>query len=121
MDSTNRGRWGEDIAANHLQTEGYKLVEQNWRYKKLEIDLIVCTEKLWVFVEVKTRKTGYLESALDAVDLRKQQRIIKAAHQFICRSSKNPSRDVRFDIVCIEYDRSNWRIQHIIDAFISLP
>ncbi len=120
MTTTARGRWGETLAAAHFKTLGYTLVARNWRHQKFEIDLIVCTDDQWVFVEVKTRKKGYFECALEAVDLGKQERIIKAAHQYILRQS-NGTKAVRFDILCVEYGHTDWRIQHIPDAFISLP
>jgi putative endonuclease len=120
MAPKDRGRWGETLAAEYVETLGYAVIERNWRHQKFEIDLIARLDDHWVFVEVKTRKTGYLESALEAVDLGKQQRIIQAAHQFI-RRQKKPQKSIRFDILCVEYDATTWRIQHIPDAFISLP
>lgn len=117
----SRGRWGENLAALHMKALGYSIIERNWRYQKLEIDLIVYSDNQWVFVEVKTRKIGYLESALAAVDNRKQERIIRAAHQFICRTAIADSETIRFDIICVEYSPLKWRIEHIPDAFISLP
>jgi putative endonuclease len=120
VNSTERGKWGEGIAARHLESHGYQIVERNWRFQKLEIDLIARHERDWVFVEVKVRKTGGLEEALASVDLFKQQRIINAAHQFLKRRPE-PQSNTRFDIICIEFDTKGWRIQHIPDAFISMP
>jgi len=120
MQTTKRGLWGEDIAAKHLQSMGYTIVERNWRHRKLEVDLIARLHDEWIFIEVKTRKKGYLASALEAVDLHKQQRIIEASHHFIRRLSKPPM-SIRYDIICVEFDAVGSRIQHIPDAFISLP
>ena len=120
MQTTKRGLWGEDIAVKHLQSMGYTIVERNWRHRKLEVDLIARLDDDWIFIEVKTRKKGYLASALEAVDLHKQQRIIEASHHFIRRLSK-PLMSIRFDIICVEFDAVGSRIQHIPDAFISLP
>ena len=120
MRTTKRGLWGEGLAAKHLQSMGYAIVERNWRYRKLEVDLIARLHDEWIFIEVKTRKKGYLASALESVDLYKQQRIIEASHHFIRRLSKPPT-SIRFDIVCIEFDAVESQIQHIPDAFISLP
>lgn len=117
----NRGKWGENMAASHLKSQGYIIVERNWRYQKIEVDLIVCSATEWVFVEVKTRKKGYRDSALAAVDGPKRKRIIRAANQFVRSQSKRPVRAIRFDIICVEYEPNNWRIEHISDAFISLP
>ncbi len=90
MRTTKRGLWGEGLAAKYLQSSGYTIVERNWRWRKLEIDLIARLHDEWVFIEVKTRKKGYLASALEAVDLHKQQRIIEASHHFIQRATIIP-------------------------------
>ena len=120
MRTTKRGLWGESLSAKHMQSLGYTVVERNWRYRKLEVDLIARLHDEWIFIEVKTRKKGSLVSGLESVDLHKQQRIIEASHHFLRRLS-TPATSIRFDIVCVEFDAVKCRIQHIPDAFISLP
>ena len=36
----NLGKLGEGIAKNHLENNGYTIIETNWRFKKYEIDII---------------------------------------------------------------------------------
>jgi putative endonuclease len=40
MAPTDRGRWGETLAAEYVETLGYAVIERNWRHQKFEIDLI---------------------------------------------------------------------------------
>ena len=54
--TTEKGRKGEEIAAEHLEQKGYRIAAKNWRAGRGEIDLIAWwKEKCLVFVEVKTR------------------------------------------------------------------
>jgi putative endonuclease len=120
MNATERGRWGETLAAIHLENAGIQVLERNWRKGRFEIDLIGRLANTWVFVEVKVRKFGYAETAFESIDLYKQQRIISAADRFL-KHQERQSDAIRFDILCIEYGHENHRIQHIEDAFICMP
>jgi putative endonuclease len=53
--SQNLGIEGEEIARKHLLKKGYEILDINWRFKKLEIDIISKQADTIVFVEVKTR------------------------------------------------------------------
>ena len=120
MTTTERGRWGEGLAAIHLEKSGIQVVERNWRKGRYEIDVIGRQGNVWIFVEVKVRKFGYAETAFESVDLFKQKRIISAADRFLKHQDREGAA-TRFDILCIEYSRENHRIQHIEDAFICMP
>ena len=49
------GRFGEDVAARHLERAGLVLVERNWRCREGEIDIVARDGAVLVFCEVKTR------------------------------------------------------------------
>lgn len=53
------GIQGEEIAAKYLLSLGYSVRERNVRFQKLELDIIAFdpSEKMMVFVEVKTRRS----------------------------------------------------------------
>ncbi|MGK2309342.1 YraN family protein [Cutibacterium sp. V947] len=54
------GAWGEDIAAEYLESLGWTTVARNWACSVGEIDLIADDDGTIVFVEVKTRSgTGF--------------------------------------------------------------
>lgn len=66
------GNAGERAAAVFLVSNGYRILDKNWRDGRHgELDLIVSDGETTVFVEVKTRKWLPPESALHAVDQRK--------------------------------------------------
>ena len=64
MENKDTGFLGENIASAHLLELGFEILERNWRYKHLEIDIIASKENLLHIVEVKTRTSllfGYPE------------------------------------------------------------
>jgi putative endonuclease len=52
------GLWGEEEAVKFLVSKGYTLLERNYRFKKVEIDIIVRKEHIIIGVEVKTRNNS---------------------------------------------------------------
>jgi putative endonuclease len=82
---TEKGKWGEMVAAQFLQKLGYRIQSQNLRTPYGEIDLVAlettqdahgCDEEILVFVEVKMRtsdKFGYPE---DSIDSRKRHHLL---------------------------------------------
>jgi putative endonuclease len=95
------GRRGEKIAVGFLRKSGYKLLYRNFRAKcGGEIDL-VCRDreaKVLVFVEVKTRTTNLFGDPHEAVTLRQQESIIRAAKEWL-RLLDDADIPYRFDIV----------------------
>jgi len=97
--------WGEDLAAETLSKQGYRLVERNVRTPYGEIDLIVEREMpdkppLTVFVEVKTRSStsfGYPEEAVHAL---KRAHLRSAAQEYI-RLHPEIKGEWRVDVIAI--------------------
>ncbi len=115
------GVYGEKIAENYLEEQGYTIKERNYRVGKSEIDLIACKDCFVAFVEVKTRtrspnSTEWGRPA-DAVDREKQRYLIRAARSYVRRCP--PPCRFRFDVieVYLAEDKSVLRIKHIQSAF----
>lgn len=110
------GARGEDIAAAYLSGLKYNILERNWRSGRLEIDIIARLNDQLVVAEVKTRIAGFIEQPHEAVNKKKQGRLIRAANAYINRSSLNL--DIRFDIITVIFETSSiTRINHIENAF----
>lgn len=91
------GQLGEDAAVAALCRAGYRILARNYRAAPFgEIDVIAEEGGFLVFIEVKTR-TG-LQRGLprEAVDRRKQQRLIRAAYRYL--STLPDERPCRFDV-----------------------
>ncbi len=93
------GKAGEEIAFEYLINLGWKVVEQNYRFGKAEIDIIAIDGPEIVFVEVKTRSSNRIMEPEFAVNRTKQKLIIGAA-DFYIRKNKI-SQWARFDILSV--------------------
>ena len=98
--SRSRGRWGEARAAAHFRSLGFEVVDRNWRSSTGEIDLVVRRTGLYVFSEVKTRRTDHFGAAALAVGGAKQKRIRRLALEWL-RANDLHAAEIRFDVVAI--------------------
>ncbi len=112
------GTRGERYAGRWLRRQGYRVVAGGNRSRYGEVDLIAIDGQTIVFVEVKTRRSGNLGDAAQAVDPRKQERIIRTALAFL-KEHHLLEYSVRFDVVAIVWPEgaSHPQLQHIESAF----
>jgi putative endonuclease len=108
------GQLGEDIAAGYLERKGYTILVRNYRYGKVELDIICEYQGEVIFVEVKTRTSDLMAYPERAVGKSKQRNIRLAAEQFMDEHNRKGS--VRFDIVAV-VKGEKFEIEHIEDAF----
>lgn len=94
------GDSGEKIAVKYLRKNGYRIVEQNYRNRLGEIDIIAVERKTIVFVEVKTRRSIRFGNPKWAVTPKKQQKISMVALQYL-KEQKKFGQPARFDVVSI--------------------
>lgn len=110
------GRHGEKLAARHLRRHGYKVLHRNFRGARGgEIDLVCRHHDTLVFVEVKTRSSEDFGRPLDAVDRKKQRRILRGSMAWL-RMLDLPDIVFRFDVVEVLVDEPP-RISVIENAF----
>lgn len=109
------GKQGEELAAEHLLKSNYIIIEKNWRYGHLEVDIIAQNSTVVAFCEVKTRTSSKLGAPESFVTPQKQRNLIKAAHYYM--NFKQLSKEVRFDIISILKTGDQFKIEHIEDAF----
>ena len=83
MASSSTGRLGEKAAADFLCGKGYTVAEKNYHSRFGEIDIIASDNRYIVFAEVKTRPRGSLLLPREAVDAKKQSRLIKTAMMYL--------------------------------------
>lgn len=112
MDSKSKGIQGEAIAKAHYEQQGYEILEQNYRYRRSEIDLIVHKHHFLVFVEVKHRSTMDFGAPESFVSPAQEERIREAAEDYIY--AIRWKKGIRFDIVCVYKDGN---VEVIEDAF----
>lgn len=95
------GQLGEDLAADFLEKNGYRIVARNIHFSKNELDIVAEDDGYIVFVEVKTRSCLYPESngygtPGRAVDHKKRGNTVKAAKDYLLKNyvTKQPRIDV---------------------------
>ncbi len=113
------GRAGEKAARAHLRKQGYRILEENFKYAGAEIDLIAEHKNVIVFIEVKSRADAQFGHPLTALTQRKQARIARAARGFLARHAIQ-NRDLRFDVVTVTGSPENpdaYAVEVLQDAF----
>ena len=116
MKNKDTGFLGENIATTHLQSLGFEIIERNWRFKHLEIDIIASKEGLLHIIEVKTRSSiefGYPEQMINA---QKMQFIKNAAAHY---QFENPTwKWLQFDVIAIYKNaEETWTLDFFEDVY----
>lgn len=112
------GKRGETLAAGFLREQGFTVLEKNWRYGYLEVDLIALENDVLVLIEVKTRADLRHGEPEEAVTRKKERHLLEAAERYL--ELKNRTNEVRFDIVAVWEDGPETRIRHIREAFTGM-
>lgn len=117
IEQNNRklGGYYEKLAAVFLEEKGYHILAKNYRCPQGEVDVIARSpEGVYVFVEVKYRRTKRYGDAFSAVGEAKQARISRAALWYMSARHMPMTSPVRFDVIGINGDEE---IRHIENAF----
>lgn len=116
------GRLGEDMACNFLRGKGHVIVERNWRWGHLEIDIISFDADGIHFVEVKARRMSIQAPPQDNVGHVKQDRIAKAALRYLNTEKGRAfgEQECHFDVVAVTFDGDRAEIEWIPQAYIPL-
>ncbi len=108
------GNWGEQLAVDKLTSEGWQIVERNWRLGHLEIDIIARRNGIMVFAEVKTRSDD--TDPLEAVTKAKISHMMRAAETYM--QTTDARFQPQFDLFAINgTPDGEYTMEHIPDAF----
>jgi putative endonuclease len=122
------GRFGENVAADHLVASGLTVVARNWRCREGEVDIVALDGDVLVMCEVKTRRGVGFGTPLDAVTPAKAARLRRLALRWLAdqRSSVLEGSasefaryaEVRFDVVSVLRPVSGpTTVEHLRGAF----
>lgn len=109
------GKFGEELAVDFLEKNGYEILETNWVFDKAEIDIIAQKENILAVVEVKTRSSVDFGLPQEFVKPRKIQLLLKAVNEYVIQHDLDV--EVRFDIIAIHKEKTDFVIEHIEEAF----
>ncbi|MFM7599727.1 MAG: YraN family protein [Pseudanabaena sp.] len=102
------GDRGEMLVAQLLQSNGWKILETQWRCRWGELDLIACDRQWLLFIEVKTRNDrNWDEGGSLAITPKKQAKIIKAASTFLVKHPHLAALSCRFDVALVRRTASD--------------
>ncbi len=115
------GTAGENLVAQWLESQGWRILHRRWRYRQGEIDIIAQKDELGekdigtkkfsassspfpilVFVEVKTRSPGNWDvGGRSAIALKKQTTICRTAQMFLAHYPDKADYSCRFDVAIV--------------------
>ncbi|HEV2582738.1 MAG TPA: YraN family protein, partial [Ktedonobacteraceae bacterium] len=99
------GRLGERLAAEALRERGYRILQQNFRCRYGEIDLVAEDALDLVFVEVKTRKGSLYGLPEEAVTRGKRRKLVQVASYYLDFHAI-PERSWRIDVVAVQFSKA---------------
>jgi putative endonuclease len=112
-DKQRQGQLWEHKALAYLRRQGLTLVEQNFRCKGGEIDLVMRDGAALVFVEVRQRADRLHGGAAASITPAKIRRLVRAAQLYLLRFPSMPP--CRFDVVAIDGDTLAW-LRNVIEV-----
>jgi len=80
------GNDGEERAAAHLESLGYRLIKRNYRSRAAEIDIIAERDGCLFFVEVKMQRGASYGGAATQVRYMKRRKIARQAERYLAES-----------------------------------
>jgi putative endonuclease len=95
------GSWGEEQASRFLRSQGYEIVERNWRCAAGELDIVAWEGANLVFVEVRTRRSQTYGTPEESVTPAKQTKLVELAQTYL---QEHAELDCiwRIDVVAVE-------------------
>lgn len=107
------GELGEKLAQKFLESDGYKIICQNFKAIQGEIDIIARDKYgIIIFVEVKTRTSLNFGKPAEAVNKNKLEHIIKTARYYL-HINQIEDNTMRFDIIEVFIYKGRYKINHI--------
>lgn len=132
------GDIGEQVAADYLKNNGYKILDRNYNRKWGEIDIVavchggrikwhnrchnngtICRDSdIITFVEVKTVKKGSKFRPEENIHFWKQKRLVNTAQSYLKENKISPEVNWQIDVVIVELNFNNQKanLRHIKNA-----
>lgn len=112
------GDLGEGLTVRYLERQGYEILARNWRCRYGELDIVAAKGTYLAFVEVKTRRDSRYAPARDAVDRRKQGKLLLSAQAWLAEHPEE-GRQPRFDVAEVYTEEGGGRpiLNYLENAF----
>lgn len=103
----------EEKCVQYLKNNAFQIVQQNYRCKIGEIDIIAIKENTLRFIEVKYRKNDLYGTPLEAINIRKQKKLIRTATWFLNENRQYENMQCSFDVIAV----TDNNIKYIFNSF----
>lgn len=109
------GSLGENIAKDYLEKKGYRIIDQNYRTRYSEIDLIAIYRQVLIFVEVRAKTGECFGSPEETLSKKKINKISRNCLAYLHQNGWK--KDYRIDAVCVVFSKGKKleRISHYKD------
>ena len=112
MTNFAHGREAEAAAAEYLKARGYEILEQNWRTRRCEIDIVAKKGRTVYCVEVKYRQNNFQGMGLDYITPKKLGQMEFAARMWA--AANNYEDDILLG--AIEVAKQSYEITEFIES-----
>lgn len=106
------GQNGETFACAFLEKNNHQILYRNYRTGRLELDIVSMINEVLVISEVKSYHAKPLGAPEYRVNKKKQQQIINGSYRFLEENPKFQGKDVRLDIIIVDFSKYPARITH---------
>lgn len=113
----SQGAAAEAAARHFLESQGFRLVQANFRCRRGEIDLVMQNAAVLVFAEVRMRNHADFGGAVASVTLAKQKKIIASAQAFLQHHPEFARCNCRFDVLAMQAGAQGWEVEWLPAAF----
>ncbi len=101
MTKRETGAAGEKLACNFLCNNGYTIIQQNYRCRDGEMDIIAQKQETLVFFEVRTKKSFIFGSPEESITDKKREKLKTVAENYGQDHGGLPPQ-WRIDLIAIE-------------------
>ena len=110
-----RDRYGEWLARKYLQKRNFYILQKNWQSPldaRREIDLIARDGECLVFIEVRSRSIGSLNTGYHTINHKKRSSLLSACRDFLrIEFPKFPN--YRFDVIEVDLCKTSGKVLHM--------
>jgi putative endonuclease len=107
------GKQGEQLAAEHLQRAGLRILDRNWRCAEGEIDIVAAERRALVVCEVKTRSGVRYGTPLEVITRQKRNRLRRLAVRWLVAHGVLFD-EIRIDVVgVLRAESGDFTVEHV--------
>lgn len=112
--TTETGRWAEQKVADLIIRRGGRILDQNWRTRWCEIDIVATGRFGLRFIEVKYRRSTLYGNGFEAILPDKRQRLIRAARAWLMVHGESEAWAI--DVVSVSGSAKRFQIEYLPNA-----